>query len=68
MAAELVTRNNIPNPFKDGNAGYYWLYGFLRRFPELTVRKPENTSLHRSRSFNKTNVDKFFHIYDAMLS
>ena len=68
MAYELAVRNGLPNNFKDGIAGYHWLYGFFRRFPELSLRKPENTSIHRSRSFNKTNVEKFYKLYESIMA
>ena len=53
LAYELAVKNGFPHTFsnKTGMAGYYWLYGFLKRFPELVLRKPENTSIARSRSF-----------------
>ena len=68
LAYELAVKNNLPNTFKGGIAGYHWLYAFLRRYPELSLRKPESKSLARSRSFNKTNVDNFFKLYTNMVA
>ncbi|CAF4937022.1 unnamed protein product [Pieris macdunnoughi] len=41
-------------------AGKEWLYGFRRRNPELSLRKPENTSAARSFAFNKISVTEFY--------
>lgn len=41
-------------------AGREWMCGFCRRNPELSLRKPENTSAARSFAFNKTSVTEFY--------
>lgn len=37
-----------------------WLRGFMSRHKDLSVRKPESTSLSKAISFKKTNVGAFF--------
>lgn len=49
-------------------AGVDWLQGFKRRHPNLSLRKPENTSLSRATSFTKENVTTFFTNYERALS
>lgn len=39
----------------------------MRRHKEIAIRKPENTSLSRLTSFNKTNVVEFFNNYESAL-
>eukprot|EP00116_Pleurobrachia_bachei_P003044 sb/3463306/ len=64
LAYQLAERNNLTHMFnkEEGMAGYHWMHGFLNRHPELSLRKPENVSANRSRSFNAANVKKFFDI------
>lgn len=48
-------------------AGIDWLKGFMNRHNQLTLRKPENTSLSRATAFNKTNVTEFLDNYERAI-
>ena len=62
LAYQLAVTNNKKHCFNAENerAGKDWLLGFLKRHPELSIRKPESTSAARAAGFNKTAVDNFF--------
>lgn len=62
LAYDYVTKNDISHPFskEKQRAGYDWLYGFLERHNELSIRTPEKTSISRMTAFNKVQVGKFF--------
>lgn len=60
LAFELATRNNLPNNFKNGRAGDQWYYNFMQRHPELSLRRPESTSISRACGFNRPQVQIFF--------
>lgn len=47
------------HPFNE-RAGKKWYYNFLRRFPELSLRTPELTSMARIKGFSRTRVKRFF--------
>lgn len=62
LAFEYACKNSRKIPEKwsqDAMASECWFTGFMRRHPQLSVRKPEATSLARMTSFNKTNVGSF---------
>lgn len=63
LAFELAQKNNLKMPLSwktHSIAGSDWLKGFRKRWPELSIRKPEATSLARCSSFNRTTVEEFF--------
>lgn len=41
-------------------AGVDWVKGFMKRHPDLSIRKPEDTSAARAMGFNKVAVDTFY--------
>ncbi|KAG5873751.1 hypothetical protein JTB14_008322 [Gonioctena quinquepunctata] len=55
LAHELPVENNLCHTFNDtlGMAGKDWLYNFLNRNKNLSLRDPELTSISRAMEFNK---------------
>lgn len=62
LAFRYAEENKIFHNFnrEKGVAGKDWMYGFLRRNPEITLRQPEGTSLNRIVSFNREETDLFY--------
>lgn len=63
LAYEFAVMNQIKVPdswVKNQQAGKDWLKGFFKRHPDLSVRKPEATSLSRATSFNQHNVGALY--------
>jgi len=61
-------KKNFPESWStNGLAGEDWFSGYMTRFPNLALRRPEATSLSRATSFNKTNVKNFFDNLETVL-
>eukprot|EP00057_Strongylocentrotus_purpuratus_P025733 XP_011680207.1 PREDICTED: uncharacterized protein LOC105445837 [Strongylocentrotus purpuratus] len=68
LAFQLTERNGIAHQFNREKqmAGKDWLYSFIKRHP-ISLRQPEATSAARARSFNHTNVNKFFDLLEPLM-
>ncbi|KAE8744011.1 hypothetical protein FOCC_FOCC009377, partial [Frankliniella occidentalis] len=63
LAYQMATRNKIEYPKnwdKEEIAGKEWLFGFRKRNPTLSMRKPEACSKSRASSFTPENMAVFF--------
>ncbi|CAH1961310.1 unnamed protein product [Acanthoscelides obtectus] len=69
MAYKLAEKCNQHHKFNREKeiAGMDWLHLFLKRNPELSVRKSEAVSLARSRGLNKKNVSDYFSLLRNIL-
>ena len=69
VAYQLAERNELKHPFSSNTklAGTDWAHSFLKRYPELSLRKPEATSMSRLSGFNKVQVQKFFDLLSSKL-
>ena len=65
MAYQLALRNGISNQFNDEIAGRAWFDHFMNRHKnQLSIRKPEGTSLARAIGFNRESVMNFFDLLE----
>lgn len=66
----IAERFGIAERFNKANktAGKDWLYGFLQRHPELSIRKPEATSINRILGFNKVEITCFFENLEQVMT
>ncbi|KAG5278319.1 hypothetical protein AALO_G00097640 [Alosa alosa] len=68
VAFDFAAKNQISGFSKTaGRAGYYWFHNFLKRNPELGMRKPEVLSAARAAGLNKVVVNQWFTQYESLL-
>jgi len=62
LAYNFANQLKIKHRFNNDTqkAGYEWLYSFLSRHPDISVRKSEGLSLARSLSMNRQKVNEYF--------
>lgn len=65
---EMAEHLKIPHQFnkEKREAGDKFYYKFLSHHPDITLRKPQSTSIQRAVGFNKEQVDLFFNKYEAI--
>jgi DDE superfamily endonuclease/helix-turn-helix, Psq domain len=70
LAHECALKYNLRMPeqwTKDKMATKTWVRAFMKRHPEIAIRRPQPTSLSRATSFNRTNVADFFNNLESLL-
>ena len=63
VAYQMAVKNGKQFPAswtENEEAGREWMKAFMNRNPQLTLRKPEATSIARAGAFNRHNVGEFF--------
>lgn len=62
LAYDFAKKLGIAHKFNDvtGKAGGSFYYGFMKRHPDLALKKPNNTSIERVNGFNVDAVKVFF--------
>jgi hypothetical protein len=69
LAFEIAERSGIQNNFNKNErlAGMDWLNEFLKRNPEISLRKSEPTNMNRITAFSKKEVHIFYTIIEKVV-
>ncbi|XP_064614387.1 uncharacterized protein LOC135478053 [Liolophura sinensis] len=69
LAYNVAEKRKLNHPFSHEKrmAGKNWLYGFLSRHQDLSIRAPQGTNISRAVGFNKPKVQQFFGVYRQLL-
>ena len=69
LATDYATKNELPifSKSKSQHAGYFWLQGFLKRHPELKVKRAEGLSAARAQAVNEAKILNWFEELERML-
>lgn len=69
IAYQLAEQLHLKHRFykKTEKAGYDFVKLFLRRHPDITIRKSEGVSLARSNAMNRREVDAYFNLLENVL-
>ncbi|KAJ4425599.1 hypothetical protein ANN_27795 [Periplaneta americana] len=69
LAFEFAEINGISHPFNKTRrmAGKDWCNGFMKRQGDLSIRRPEATSLARVTGFSKESINRFFDLLKQLM-
>jgi len=70
LAYDLAVALKLPHRFntEKGIAGKHFYHDFMARHPDLSLRKPESTSLMRAVGFNKPQVELFYNNLEKLMN
>ncbi len=68
LAFDIAEELKADHQFKGAMAGKKWYYSFMQRNPDLSLRKPELTSMVRIKGFSRKRVEKFFDQLEAIVT
>ncbi|KAK7484845.1 hypothetical protein BaRGS_00023888 [Batillaria attramentaria] len=70
LAFEVAEENRLPHPFnrEKRSAGKGWYYRFMKRFPDISLRQAEATSVSRASGFNKDGVSRYFDLLEKIIT
>lgn len=68
LAYDFAERLGIPNKFNQETrmAGYDWFTSFIRRNPDLSIRKSEGLSAVRAKGLSRKTVQAFYDLLEVM--
>lgn len=68
LAYQFAERNKLKHKFshETGLAGVDWVSCFMKRHPELSLRRPELTSAARAMGFNRPVVASFYELLESL--
>ena len=67
MVKAILDKDGRPNPFKDNRPGKFWIKGFMKRHPKLTMRTSQALGVSRAISCTPLVLDKWFKDFEAFL-
>ena len=59
VVVDYLQHNRREYPFSEGQPGWYWWQGFLKRWPKLHPRKCQHLSVKRATAANTTTMNDF---------
>lgn len=59
-AGRLANALSLKTPFRNGIPGKDWVYSFMKRHPDISLRTPTPLTTVRARMLNETVADRYF--------